>query len=109
MNASAQIMVAMSGGVDSSVSALLLKQQDRPVAGMFMKNWEEDDRMEGCTAEADADDAREVAGRLGLTLHTRNFAAEYWDQVFEEFLAEYRAGRTPNPDILCNREIKFKT
>ncbi|NND45352.1 MAG: tRNA 2-thiouridine(34) synthase MnmA, partial [Xanthomonadales bacterium] len=69
----------------------------------------EDDRLDGCTAEADAADAREVAGRLGLTLHTRNFAAEYWDQVFEEFLAEYRAGRTPNPDILCNREIKFKT
>jgi tRNA-specific 2-thiouridylase len=109
MNSSAKIMVAMSGGVDSSVSALLLKQQHRNVEGMFMKNWEEDDRLEGCTAEADAADARSVASKLGLPLHTRNFAAEYWDHVFEDFLAEYRAGRTPNPDVLCNREIKFKT
>lgn len=103
------IMVAMSGGVDSSVSAWLLKEQGENVAGMFMKNWEEDDRHGTCTAEQDADDARAVASLLGMDLHTRNFAVEYWDYVFEEFLSEYRAGRTPNPDILCNREIKFKT
>jgi tRNA-specific 2-thiouridylase len=103
------IMVAMSGGVDSSVSALLLRQAGHPVAGMFMKNWEEDDRLGSCTAATDAADAQAVADRLGIALHRRNFAAEYWDRVFEDFLAEYRAGRTPNPDILCNREIKFKT
>jgi tRNA-specific 2-thiouridylase len=103
------IMVAMSGGVDSSVSALLLQAEGYPVAGMFMKNWEEDDRLGACPAEADAADAQRVADRLGIVLHRRNFAAEYWDCVFEEFLDEYRAGRTPNPDILCNREIKFKT
>ena len=102
-------MVAMSGGVDSSVSALLLQAQGRPIAGMFMKNWEEDDRFGACTAATDAADARAVADLIGITLHRRNFAAEYWDYVFEAFLAEYRAGRTPNPDILCNREIKFKT
>jgi len=105
----AQIMVALSGGVDSAVSAWLLQKQNRPVAGMFMKNWEEDDRLGACTAEQDAADAQAVADLLGITLHRRNFAAEYWDFVFEEFLSEYRAGRTPNPDILCNREIKFKT
>ena len=102
-------MVAMSGGVDSSVSALLLQTAGHRLAGMFMKNWEEDDRFGACPAEADAADAQRVADRLGIVLHRRNFAAEYWDCVFEEFLAEYRAGRTPNPDILCNREIKFKT
>lgn len=104
-----KIMVAMSGGVDSSVSALLLQKQGQDIAGMFMKNWEEDDRFGECSAAEDADDARAVARQLGLELHTRNFAAEYWENVFEEFLEEYRAGRTPNPDILCNREIKFKT
>ena len=101
--------VAMSGGVDSSVSALLLQKQGMDLAGLFMKNWEEDDRHGACTAEADAADAQAVADALGITLHRRNFAAEYWDYVFEDFLTEYRAGRTPNPDILCNREIKFKT
>jgi tRNA-specific 2-thiouridylase len=108
-NKQAEIMVAMSGGVDSSVSALLLQAQGRSIAGMFMKNWEEDDRLGACPAEQDAIDAQAVADRLGIALHRRNFAAEYWDCVFEEFLAEYRSGRTPNPDILCNREIKFKT
>ncbi|MEM9304174.1 MAG: tRNA 2-thiouridine(34) synthase MnmA [Pseudomonadota bacterium] len=101
-------MVGMSGGVDSSVSALLLAREGHAVEGMFMKNWEEDDRYGACTAEVDADDARQVADHLGIRLHARNFSAEYWDEVFEHFLAEYRAGRTPNPDILCNREIKFK-
>ena len=107
--ASGKIMVAMSGGVDSSVSALLLQQQGQDIAGMFMKNWEEDDRFGECSAAEDAADARAVAESMGLLLHTRNFATEYWENVFEEFLSEYRAGRTPNPDILCNREIKFKT
>jgi len=102
-------MVAMSGGVDSAVSALLLQKQGLDIAGMFMKNWEEDDRFDECPATQDAADARAIAGSLGIEIHTRNFAAEYWDNVFEEFLDEYRAGRTPNPDILCNREIKFKT
>jgi tRNA-specific 2-thiouridylase len=105
----ASIMVAMSGGVDSSVAALLLQAQGRPIAGMFMKNWEEDDRFGTCPAAEDAADAQAVAELIGIDLHLRNFAAEYWDYVFEEFLDEYRAGRTPNPDILCNREIKFKT
>ena len=104
-----EIMVAMSGGVDSSVSAMLLQQQGLPLAGMFMKNWEEDDWLGDCAAKEDAEDAREVAKKLGITLHLRNFSTEYWDYVFEDFLAEYRVGRTPNPDILCNREIKFKT
>ena len=102
-------MVAMSGGVDSSVSALLLQQQGLDIAGMFMKNWEEDDRFGECTAAVDVADAQRVANSLGMRLHTRNFASEYWENVFDEFLNEYRAGRTPNPDILCNREIKFKT
>ncbi len=104
-----KIMVAMSGGVDSSVSALLLQRQGLDIAGMFMKNWEEDDRFGTCAAAQDAADARAVAESMGLHLHTRNFASEYWENVFEEFLSEYQAGRTPNPDILCNREIKFKT
>ena len=102
-------MVAMSGGVDSSVSALLLKRDGHDIAGMFMKNWEEDDRFGACPAEQDALDAGSVARQIGIPFHTRNFAVEYWDKVFEEFLSEYRAGRTPNPDVLCNREIKFKT
>lgn len=102
-------MVAMSGGVDSSVTALLLKQQGADIAGLFMKNWEDDDIDGACPAEDDARDARQVAEMLGIPFHARNFAHEYWGQVFEQFLAELRAGRTPNPDILCNREIKFKT
>lgn len=107
-NASKTVIVGMSGGVDSSVSALLLLEAGYRVEGLFMKNWDEDDGTEYCTAKADYADAQAVADRLGITLHGANFAAEYWDNVFEHFLAEYRAGRTPNPDILCNREIKFR-
>jgi tRNA-specific 2-thiouridylase len=98
----------MSGGVDSSVTALLLQQQGYEVEGLFMKNWDEDDGTDYCTAREDLADAQAVADKLGIQLHTANFAAEYWDNVFEYFLKEYRAGRTPNPDILCNKEIKFK-
>lgn len=102
------VIVGMSGGVDSSVAALLLQEQGYRVEGLFMKNWDEDDGTEYCTAKQDLADAEKVCERLGIKLHTANFAAEYWDNVFEHFLAEYQAGRTPNPDILCNREIKFK-
>lgn len=107
-NSQIRVIVGMSGGVDSSVSALLLMQQGYQVEGLFMKNWDEDDGTEYCTAKEDLADAQAVCDKLGIRLHTANFAAEYWDNVFEHFLNEYRAGRTPNPDILCNREIKFK-
>lgn len=103
-----RVIVGMSGGVDSSVSALLLKQQGYQVEGLFMKNWDEDDGTEYCTAIADLNDAQQVCDKIGIKLHQANFAAEYWDRVFEYFLEEYKAGRTPNPDILCNKEIKFK-
>lgn len=105
---STRVIVGMSGGVDSSVSALLLLRQGYHVEGLFMKNWDEDDNTEYCTAKEDLKDAEKVCQTLGIKLHTANFAAEYWDNVFEHFLDEYKAGRTPNPDILCNREIKFK-
>ena len=101
------VIVGISGGVDSAVAALLLLRRGYRVEGMFMKNWDEDDNDEYCTAEIDREDARSVCRRLGITLHEANFAAEYWDNVFERFLADYAAGRTPNPDVLCNREIKF--
>ena len=103
-----KIMVAMSGGVDSSVTVAEILASGIDCAGMFMKNWEEDDDAEHCPAARDADDARTVAEQLGLPFYARNFASEYWDHVFEDFLQDYRSGRTPNPDILCNKEIKFK-
>jgi tRNA-specific 2-thiouridylase len=103
-----KIIVGMSGGVDSSVSAYLLLQQGYQVEGLFMKNWEEDDTEEYCSASEDLADAQQVCDRLDIPLHTVNFSGEYWDNVFEYFLHEYRTGRTPNPDIMCNREIKFK-
>src|SRR5690606_6552573 len=106
--ADTRVIVGMSGGVDSSVSAALLLEQGYQVEGLFMKNWDEDDGTEYCTAKEDLADAQAVSDKLGIKLHTANFAAEYWDNVFEHFLEEYQAGRTPNPDILCNREIKFK-
>jgi tRNA-specific 2-thiouridylase len=103
-----KVIVGMSGGVDSSVSAQLLIEQGYQVEGLFMKNWEEDDTDEYCAAAQDLEDAQLVCDKLGIKLHTINFATEYWDNVFEYFLAEYKAGRTPNPDIMCNKEIKFK-
>lgn len=103
-----RVIVGMSGGVDSSVSAYLLQQQGFQVEGLFMKNWEEDDTDEYCAAAEDLKDAQAVCDKLGIKLHTINFATEYWDNVFEYFLEEYKAGRTPNPDIMCNKEIKFK-
>ncbi len=110
--ASPRIIVGVSGGVDSSVAALLLRDQarrdpTRPVAGLFMTNWA-DDGSGDCRAEDDRRDAVAVCGRLGIPIHFRDFSKEYWAGVFEHFLAEYAAGRTPNPDVLCNREIKFK-
>ncbi len=107
-NAKKKVIIGMSGGVDSSVSGFILQQQGYQVEGLFMKNWEEDDDTDYCTAAADLADAQAVADKLGMKLHKINFAAEYWDNVFEHFLSEYKAGRTPNPDILCNKEIKFK-
>jgi tRNA-specific 2-thiouridylase len=103
-----RVVVGLSGGVDSAVSAWLLKRQGHEVVGLFMKNWEDDDDDEYCSSNADFVDAAAVADVIGIDLEHVNFAAEYKDRVFAEFLREYRAGRTPNPDVLCNAEIKFK-
>ncbi len=103
-----KIIVGLSGGVDSAVAASMLLDQGFEVEGMFMKNWEEDDNDSFCSAETDLADANQVSELLGIKQHTVNFSGEYWDHVFEHFLSEYKAGRTPNPDVLCNREIKFK-
>ena len=103
-----KVIVGISGGVDSSVTALELLNQGHNVEALFMKNWDEDDGTEYCTARTDLEDAMRVCDKLNVELHTVNFAQQYWDNVFEHFLAEYNAGRTPNPDVLCNREIKFK-
>ena len=115
-NSKQRVVVGLSGGVDSAVTAYLLKQQGHEVVGIFMKNWEDDDRPAGsrdddsgyCTANIDFVDAAAVADVLGIEIEHVNFAAEYKDRVFAEFLREYQAGRTPNPDVLCNAEIKFK-
>lgn len=103
-----RVIVGLSGGVDSSVAALRLLEAGYQVEGLFMKNWEGDDNDEYCAAKADMLDALSVADKLGIEFHFVNFAQAYWDRVFAHFLDEYRAGRTPNPDILCNREIKFR-
>lgn len=103
-----KVIVGMSGGVDSSVAALRLLRQGHEVTGLFMKNWEEDDENEQCSATVDLADAQQVCDQLGIILKTVNFSAEYWDDVFEKFLQEYQIGRTPNPDILCNKYIKFR-
>ena len=103
-----RVVVGMSGGVDSAVSAMLLKEQGYDVVGVFMKNWEEKDENGVCTSESDWSDVRDVCDRIGVPYYAVNFAKDYMDRVFSVFLSEYRAGRTPNPDVLCNREIKFR-
>lgn len=102
------IVVGLSGGVDSAIAAYLLKKAGNKIDAIFMKNWEEDDSDEYCSAAKDLEDAEKVCEKLGIPLRTVNFSSEYWDWVFEYFLTEHKAGRTPNPDILCNTEIKFK-
>ncbi|MGE5616507.1 MAG: tRNA 2-thiouridine(34) synthase MnmA, partial [Bacillota bacterium] len=103
-----KIVVGLSGGVDSAVAALLLKRAGHDVVGLFMKNWEDDDDDEYCSTREDLIDAVSAAERIGIDVEAVNFSAEYRERVFASFLAEYRAGRTPNPDVLCNAEIKFK-
>src|SRR6184192_2537448 len=103
-----KIVVGLSGGVDSAVGALLLKRAGHDVVGLFMKNWEDDDDEEHCSSREDLVDAAAAAERIGIDIEAVNFAAEYRERVFASFLREHRAGRTPNPDVLCNAEIKFK-
>lgn len=107
-NKKTRIVVGMSGGVDSSVTALLLKEQGYDVVGIFMKNWDDTDENGVCTATEDYKDVAKVADQIGIPYYSVNFEKEYWDRVFEYFLFEYRAGRTPNPDVMCNKEIKFR-
>src|SRR5689334_2044367 len=104
---SARVIVGLSGGVDSAVAALILRDAGWEVQGLFLSNWEEEDDDGYCTAAQDFQDARAVAAELAIPLHRASFASEYRQRVFEHFLREHRAGRTPNPDVLCNREIKF--
>lgn len=106
-NHETRVVVGMSGGVDSSVTALLLKQQGYDVIGIFMKNWDDTDEFGHCTAEEDAEDVRRVCEQLDIPYYTVNFEKQYFDKVFAYFLEEYKRGRTPNPDVMCNREIKF--
>ena len=108
MHAKHRVVVGLSGGVDSAVTAYLLKQAGHEVVGIFMKNWEDDDDSEYCSSNVDFVDAAAVADVIGIEIEHVNFAADYKDRVFAEFLREYQAGRTPNPDVLCNAEIKFK-
>ena len=103
-----KVIIGLSGGVDSAVAAYLLKEQGYQVEALFMKNWEEDDDTDYCSAAVDLADAQQICEVLDIPLRTANFSFEYWDRVFEYFLIEYKAGRTPNPDIICNKEIKFK-
>jgi tRNA-uridine 2-sulfurtransferase len=103
-----RVVLGLSGGVDSSVAAWLLKRAGHEAVGVFMKNWEDDDTDEYCTSRQDLVDAAAVADVVGIDLEAVNFAHDYRERVFEHFLREYRAGRTPNPDVLCNNEIKFK-
>ncbi len=108
MSKTQRVIVGMSGGVDSSVAALILLEQGYQVEGLFMKNWEETEDQAYCTAQQDLEDAEQVCAEMDIPLHKINFSKEYWDRVFSLFLSEYRSGRTPNPDVLCNKEIKFK-
>lgn len=107
-NSQTRVVVGMSGGVDSSVTALLLKRQGYDVVGVFMKNWDDTDENGVCTATEDYKDVAKVATKIGIPYYSVNFEKEYWDRVFKYFIAEYKKGRTPNPDVICNKEIKFK-
>ena len=107
-NSHTRVVVGMSGGVDSSVTALLLKRQGYDVVGVFMKNWDDTDENGVCTATEDYKDVAKVATQIGIPYYSVNFEKEYWDRVFKYFIAEYKKGRTPNPDVICNKEIKFK-
>lgn len=107
-NSNTRVVVGMSGGVDSSVTALLLKEQGYDVVGVFMKNWDDTDENGVCTATEDYKDVALVANKIGVPYYSINFEKEYWDKVFSYFLEEYKSGRTPNPDVMCNKEIKFK-
>lgn len=107
-NSQTRVVIGMSGGVDSSVAAYLLKQQGYDVIGIFMKNWDDTDEFGHCTAEEDYEDVRKVCDQIGIPYYSVNFEKEYWDKVFSYFLDEYKKGRTPNPDVMCNKEIKFK-
>ena len=103
-----RVVVGMSGGVDSSVAAYLLKEQGYDVIGIFMKNWDDTDEFGVCTATEDYEDVINVCNQIGIPYYAVNFEKQYWDKVFTYFLEEYKAGRTPNPDVMCNKEIKFK-